>query len=348
MMLMGSGAVEGSLRWWARDHRAHHKYVDTDYDPYSSKKGFFYSHMGWMLVRQDKEKIGRVNISDLEDDPMVMFQHRNYPWFGERKSLPWLLRGALTCLLIAALGMGIVLPTVVCGLGWGDWYGGYFIAAVARLVFVHHSTFCVNSLAHWAGEQGFSDAHTSRDSVITAVVTLGEGYHNFHHEFPNDYRNAIRWWQYDPTKWLIAFLGWTGLAYDLHEFDSDLIQKNMVQMQAKKLNWGKDASVMESLTMKDVEKRVADGSQLVVLDGFAIDLAGFVESHPGGPGYIKKNLGKDCTRMMRGDVYKHSNAAHNMTLTRRVGFVVDAPSFEYSSQALRAAAIHSGKKPHSY
>ena len=242
--------------------------------------------------------------------------------------------------------MGVVFPTAVCGLGWGDWYGGFFIAAIARLVFVHHSTFCVNSLAHWAGEQGFSDAHTSRDSVITAVVTLGEGYHNFHHEFPNDYRNAIRWWQYDPTKWLIATLAFFGFAYDLHQFDQDLIGKNMVQMQAKKLNWGKDATAMESLTMDEVEKRVKAGAKLLVLDGFAVDVADF--AHPGGAGYVTSNLGKDCTRMMRGETYKHSNSAHNIALVRRIGFVTDAPSFELSTQALRAAAIAAGKKPHSY
>lgn len=83
MMLMGSGAVEGSIRWWCRDHRAHHKFVDTEQDPYSSKGGFFYSHIGWMLVRQDKTKIGKTSITDLEADPMVGIQHRNYHWFGE-------------------------------------------------------------------------------------------------------------------------------------------------------------------------------------------------------------------------------------------------------------------------
>jgi stearoyl-CoA desaturase (delta-9 desaturase) len=370
MMLMGSGAVEGSVRWWCRDHRAHHKYVDTEQDPYSSKGGFFYSHIGWMLVRQDKSKIGKTSITDLEAEPMVGFQHRNYPWFGEFKlaralpsrialprkealdvaSASLFLTFSLFLLhfqrLFAALGMGIVLPTVVCGLGWGDWYGGYFIAAVARLVFVHHSTFCVNSLAHFAGDQGFSDAHTARDSVITAVVTLGEGYHNFHHEFPSDYRNAILWWQYDPTKWLIAAFSLFGLTYNLNKFDDNLIAMNQVQMKAKGVEWGRDAASMEHLTMARVQERVKAGEQLTVLDGFCVDLAGFVKEHPGGAGYIKGSFGKDVTDVMRGTVYKHSNAAHNLAAGRRIGFVTDSPSFILSSQALRAAAIASAKKPH--
>ena len=102
-----------------------------------------------------------------------------------------------------ALLMAVVVPTLVAGLGWGDYSGGYFYAGVARLVFVHHSTFCVNSLAHYQGTATYSDGHTARNSFITALVTIGEGYHNFHHEFPADYRNGVEWYQYDPTKWFI-------------------------------------------------------------------------------------------------------------------------------------------------
>lgn len=86
------------------------------------------------------------------------------------------------------------MPTVIPGLLWGDYRGGYFYAAVARLVFVHHSTFFVNSLAHYTGAATYTDGHTARNSIFTALVTLGEGYHNFHHEFPSDYRNGVEWW----------------------------------------------------------------------------------------------------------------------------------------------------------
>ena len=77
------------------------------------------------------------------------------------------------------------------------------------------STFCVNSLAHWLGETPFDDKHTPRDHFATALVTIGEGYHNFHHQFPMDYRNAIRWYQYDPTKWFIWVCQQLGLASHL-------------------------------------------------------------------------------------------------------------------------------------
>lgn len=117
LAIAGTGAVEGSIKWWCRGHRAHHRYTDTELDPYSAEKGFFWSHVGWMLVKP-RGKIGVADVSDLSRNRVVKWQHRHY--------IPLIL------------GMGFVLPTVVAGLGWGDWRGGFFFAGAARLCFVHH------------------------------------------------------------------------------------------------------------------------------------------------------------------------------------------------------------------
>lgn len=192
LALGGSGAVEGSIRWWSRGHRAHHRsvltfsslpkiatdpfatfsYTDTELDPYSAHKGFWWSHIGWMIFKGRRQP-GVADVSDLSANPVVRWQHR---WY-----LPLIV------------GMGFIFPTAVAGLLWNDWRGGFFFAGAARLLFVHHSTFCVNSLAHWLGDTPFDDKHTPRDHFITALCTVGEGYHNFHHQFPMDYRNAIKW-----------------------------------------------------------------------------------------------------------------------------------------------------------
>lgn len=129
-------------------------------------KGIFYSHMGWLLMRQNPKRIGRVDISDLNEDPLVVWQHKHF--------------------VKLALFMGYGFPALFCGLGWGDWLGGFIYGGILRVFCVQQATFCINSLAHWLGDQPFDDRNTPRDNMITALVTLGEGYHNFHHEFPSD------------------------------------------------------------------------------------------------------------------------------------------------------------------
>ena len=113
--------------------------------------------------------------------------------------------------------------------------GGYFYAGVLRLVFVHHATFCVNSLAHWLGEATYTDRLSPRNHVLTALVTMGEGYHNFHHEFPHDFRNGIEWYHYDPTKWLIAGANMLGLTYGLKQMPHNEIMKGVLGMKEKKI-----------------------------------------------------------------------------------------------------------------
>ena len=120
LAMAGAGAVEGSIKWWSRGHRAHHRYTDTDLDPYNAHQGFWYSHVGWMLLKP-RRRPGVADISDLSKNEVVRWQHR---WY-------------ITLLL--TFGFGI--PTVVPGLLWGDWKGGYFFAGAARLVFVHHVGF---------------------------------------------------------------------------------------------------------------------------------------------------------------------------------------------------------------
>lgn len=154
--LAGAASVEGSIKWWSRGHRAHHRYTDTDLDPYNAHKGFWWSHVGWMIWKP-RRKIGYADTSDLENNPVVRWQHKHY----------------IPLILI----MGLIVPMAVAGLGWGDWRGGFFFAGAGRLLFVHHSTFCVNSLAHWLGDAPFDDKHTPRNHFITALVTNGEGYH---------------------------------------------------------------------------------------------------------------------------------------------------------------------------
>lgn len=308
LALAGAGAVQGSIRWWSRGHRAHHRYTDTDKDPYSAHRGVFFSHMGWMLINRPKNRIGYSDVTDIDADIIARWQHKYYP--------------------LISMTMAFILPTLVAGLGWGDWRGGYFYAGVARLVFVHHATFCVNSLAHLLGENSFDDHHTPKDHFITAFVTMGEGYHNFHHEFPQDYRNAILFYQYDPTKWLIKVCSLLGLAYDLKKFPQNEVVKGQVYMAEKRinkikegLNWGVPIQKLPVFTWDEFQELTKQGKEWILIEGILYDVSKFIEEHPGGSRYIKTSIGKDATTAFNGSVYDHSNAARNLMSTMRVGVI---------------------------
>jgi stearoyl-CoA desaturase (delta-9 desaturase) len=117
--------------------------------------------------------------------------------------------------------------------GWlvGDVWGTFLLAGVLRLVLSHHFTFFINSLAHMWGTRPYTEENTARDNPVLALFTHGEGYHNFHHIFAHDYRNGVRWWQWDPTKWLIAGLQWVGLTRRLKRTPAFQIQRALLAMQ---------------------------------------------------------------------------------------------------------------------
>jgi stearoyl-CoA desaturase (delta-9 desaturase) len=194
--LGGAFALQNSALHWSSDHRPHHKFVDNnEKDPYSAKRGFWFSHMGWMLRNYTESTYSDYsNCRDLQKDSIVMWQHKHY--------------------LALALLMNIGVP-VLLGVIYQDIIGMLLVVGALRLFLSHHSTFFINSLAHIWGSQPYTAKNTARDNPILAVLTFGEGYHNFHHIFESDYRNGVSWWQYDPTKWLIKTCSMLGLANNL-------------------------------------------------------------------------------------------------------------------------------------
>lgn len=210
-LLFGAMAFQNSVLVWASTHRIHHANVDdVDHDPYSINRGLWYAHIGWMLRDYPSARTDYSNARDLLDDRLVMFQHNYY--------------------LPLALFMNIGFPLL---LGWamGDVMGYLMVAGLLRLVVNHHVTFLINSLAHYWGRRPYTIENTARDNDLLALLTYGEGYHNYHHLFQWDYRNGVRWWQYDPTKWLIASLSWVGITRELRRVPEFRIQRAMLQRQ---------------------------------------------------------------------------------------------------------------------
>lgn len=209
-LIFGACAMQNSALHWAADHRLHHRYTDTDKDPYNAGRGFWFSHMGWIFYKSPKDRDFSL-VADLQKDKWVRWQHEY--------SVP------------IALIVGFGGPAL---LGWFfDRTLGFLLwGGLIRVVFVHHSTFLINSWAHMIGTQPYSRSDTSRNSVWLAFFTNGEGYHNFHHRFPSDYRNGIRWYHWDPTKWLIAALKPFGVTWKLHRVPDYLIQRAKMEVEA--------------------------------------------------------------------------------------------------------------------
>ena len=209
--LGGACALQNSVYHWASDHRRHHQHVDdNDRDPYSAGRGFWFSHIGWILRNYESGKNDFSNIKDIENDPIAAWQHRNY----------------LTLVLL----MNIALPAFL-GFLHGDIIAGLLLGGLLRLVLSQHVTYLINSLAHMWGRQTYSDKSSARDNPIIALLTYGEGYHNYHHTFQWDYRNGIRWWHYDPTKWMIKLCSYVGLTKDLKRCNPAQIETARLQMQ---------------------------------------------------------------------------------------------------------------------
>ncbi|OJJ38018.1 hypothetical protein ASPWEDRAFT_739310, partial [Aspergillus wentii DTO 134E9] len=306
LALIGAGAFEGSIRWWARKHRAHHRYTDTVKDPYSVHKGLLYAHIGWLVMRQDPKRAGRTDTPDLDLDPVVVWQNSYFLWI--------------------APVMALLLPISVPGVLWGDWKGGFVYAGLLRMAYIHNVTFCVNSLAHYLGEQPIDGRNSPRDHLLTAMITLGEGYHNYHHAFPSDYRNGIKWWQWDPTKWVIWTWKQLGLASELQRFDDPDIEKCRLRQQQIVLNqekehfdWGVPIDILPVMSWDDYQEQTSVRKKsLVAISGVVHDVGEFMEKHPGGINMIKSGIGKDATSMFKGGVYDHSGYAHDKLATLRV------------------------------
>jgi len=212
-LIAGAGALQHSVLSWASDHRRHHQNIDHEDDPYNIRRGFLWAHIGWLMVNDHKApRFG--NVPDLLADPWVRWQHRFY--------MP----------LAIAVSFGVPLAF---GFAIGHPWGCLLWGGLIRAVVGHHCTFLVNSLAHTLGKRPYTRTVSARDSVVTALLTFGEGYHNFHHRFAADYRNGVRRHQWDPTKWLIRGMAAVGWAWNLRRAPRERIVAAQLQCDAQRL-----------------------------------------------------------------------------------------------------------------
>ena len=215
LMIFGSLALENTILKWSSDHRKHHNKPETDEDPYSITKGFWYAHIGWVVENTDEQKNKIIGVKDLEKKSAVRFQSKYY--------------------LYIAVIFGFIVPFLI-GLSYERPIGAVLWGSFLRITLVHHATFFINSLCHFVGRRTYDSESTARDSWFMSLFTFGEGYHNYHHKFPSDFRNGISWFAFDPSKWFINILSFIGLTKNLRRTKEYLIFKSKFESIHKSIN----------------------------------------------------------------------------------------------------------------
>jgi stearoyl-CoA desaturase (Delta-9 desaturase) len=188
LALLSQSTTQKSVLWWASKHRHHHLHSDTEVDVHSPRhKGFLYSHFGWIFDRRHNDT-DLVKIADFAAYPELMWLHHHE--------------------LVPAITLGVICFLIG---GWPGLVVGFFWSTVL----VYHATFCINSLAHVHGRKRYVTGDDSRNNWFLALFTMGEGWHNNHHAYQSSARQGFRWWEYDPTFYILTALSWVGIVWDL-------------------------------------------------------------------------------------------------------------------------------------
>lgn len=179
LAFLAQSTAQKSVLWWAAKHRHHHRYSDTACDVHSPRHtGFLYSHIGWLFARRhDATDLGQV--PDLARYPELR-------WLHSFEIVPALLLAA-ACFLI-------------------DGWSGLVVGFLWSTVLVYHATFCINSLAHVRGGRRYVTGDDSRNNLVLALLTMGEGWHNNHHAYPSSARQGFRWWEVDASYYVLKLL----------------------------------------------------------------------------------------------------------------------------------------------
>ncbi|MCB9778041.1 MAG: acyl-CoA desaturase [Alphaproteobacteria bacterium] len=189
LALLAQTTAQRDIIWWAAHHRHHHRYSDQEEDVHSPvQRGLFHAHVGWLISDDADEPRG--GVADLERLPELQ-------WLSRWRFLPATAVGVSSWLVAGGPGL----------------FAGFFLG----LVLNWHGTFLINSLCHVWGSRRFETTDTSRNNLLLALLTLGEGWHNNHHQYMRSTRQGFAWWEIDLTYYGLKLLEALGLVWDLRE-----------------------------------------------------------------------------------------------------------------------------------
>ncbi|CEP63766.1 uncharacterized protein LALA0_S09e02014g [Lachancea lanzarotensis] len=336
--ILGGSCGLGSILDFSSQHLAHHRYIDTERDPLSNAvNGSLFAVWGHKLFKGNRKSARAVqdcratlesaarNICGEKRKSFVTtpsfallrWQHENY---GEILVLTLLL---IPCIL-----------SKLCGL---PFFSGIFYLGLVRMSLIQQQWLIIGALCHTKhfplSKQPFDDSRTAINlplSFLADLITFGESNHNFHHEFPGDYRNGLGKFRWDPCRLAILALSYLGLAGNLHYTSQEQIDKCLLQQQQKlldeeraKLQWGVP---LDKLPIIQPEKFVLLAKHefetkrraLVAIEDVVHDVTPFINDHPGGVALVEASVGKDATQAFNGAVYLHTQAARNLLSTMRI------------------------------
>jgi len=192
LLILGAIGLQKEIKWWGVRHLEHHAYADTDKDPHNINKGFWWAHMGWLLKRRLLSEQALRMVKRLEKDPLIQWQDRYY--------------------ILLAIGLGFVMPLAL-GFLWGAPVLTLLVGGFLGAVVLWHATWLINSAAHRFGTRPTGSKGTARNNFMIALVTLGEGWHAYHHEDPRGWRMGRKWYEIDIGSYVIILLVKLGLAW---------------------------------------------------------------------------------------------------------------------------------------
>lgn len=347
-LLLGGSCGLGSVLEFSSQHMAHHRHVDTERDPHPcSIYGWWFAQWGHKLfygnrksqratadcfetiestamATHNKNKNQQGNVVIPPSYPLLKWQHENY-----------------SEVLVLML---ILIPFCISRLCRVPYFSGIFYCGLVRMSVIQQQWLLIGSLCHLKNfpfvSQPFDDKRSAINlplGIFGNILTFGEANHNYHHEFPGDYRNGAEWYHFDPAKWFIRTCYLLGLARNLHTTTSEQIEKCLVQQQQKlldrersNLKWGIPIDRLPYMSPENFAKLAQSEYQtnkraLVAIEGIVHDVTPFIHDHPGGVALVETSVGKDATAAFNGAVYSHSRAARNLLATMRIAVLRRGP-----------------------
>lgn len=347
MAIFGASCGLGSILDFSSQHMVHHRHVDTERDPHSqSVYGWLFSLWGHRFFRGNRksrkavakcrETVVSTARATYDNHTTQLIRSASYPlllWQDANYLQLWVSINLIVPFLLSKYCFQ--LPVWNC----------IFYLGFVRMSVVQQQWLIIGSLCHWKNfplsSQPFDDSRTAIDlklGWIGGFLTFGEANHNFHHEFPGDFRNGTGKYTFDPAKWVILLFRWLNLAENLHVVSKEQIEKCLVQQQQKiideeksKLRWGIPIDRLPRMTSVQFVKMAEDEyvkskKAFVAIEGIVHDVTPFIYDHPGGVTLVETSIGKDATQAFNGAVYRHSNAARNLLATMRVAVLSDISS----------------------